>query len=269
MNEILRAIEPGRSVLLFLDYDGTLVPIVRDPDRAVLSPRRRRFLEALSRSMFVGIVTGRSLADIRRRVGVEGLAYIGNHGLEASWGRRSWTHPRAKELRPALARLLNRIRARTRRFPRLLIEDKGVTASLHLRRMDPALVSPLRRIVAEEVRRARRSFVAPEGKKVIELLPNVAWGKGEGIRKIMRWLPRDSAGGLWVYIGDDRTDEDAFRTLGGGSLTVRVGRGRGTQARYRLPDVGKVWALLRKVSSRPLAEKVRKDGSSKTRGDAS
>jgi len=244
MREILRMIEPGRRVLLFLDYDGTLVPIKRTPDRAVLSPRRRRALASLSRSMFVGIVSGRSLADIQERVGVDGLAYIGNHGLEVRWGRRSWIHPEASKRRPALARLLERIEARTGRFPRLLIENKGVTGSIHFRRLDPALVMPLRRIVAEEVHRTRRSFVAAEGKRVIEILPNIDWHKGAGIGKMMAWLPGREAGGLRIFIGDDRTDEEAFRTLGGDSLTIHVGRGRRTQARYSLSDVEKVWRFL-------------------------
>jgi trehalose 6-phosphate phosphatase len=244
MREILRLIEPDRRFLLFLDYNGTLVPIVRTPDRAVLPRRRQRSLASLSQSMFVGIVSGRSLADIRRRVGLEGLAYIGNHGLEAKWGRRSWIHPEAKKKRAILDRLLKRIDARTGRFPRLLIENKGVTGSIHFRRMDAALVPPLRRIVSEEVHRTRGSFVVAEGKKVIEILPNIDWNKGFGIRKVMTWLPREEASGLRIFIGDDRTDEDAFRMLGGDAITIRVGRGRGTQARFYLPDVERVWKFL-------------------------
>lgn len=244
MREINRMIEPGRRVLLFLDYDGTLVPLQRTPDRAVLPPRRLRALAALSERMFIGIVSGRSLADIRGRIGIDGIAYIGNHGLEARWGRRSWIHPEASKRRPALERLLKRTEDRTRRFPRLLIENKGVTGSIHLRRLDPALAMPLRRIVGEEVRRSRGHFIVAEGKKVIEVLPNIDWRKGEGIGKVIAWLPRKKAGGLRIFIGDDRTDEDAFRTLGGDSLTIHVGGGRRTQARYCLPDVEKVWAFL-------------------------
>jgi trehalose-phosphatase len=243
MREILRMIKPGQRLLLFLDYDGTLVPIERTPDRAVLPHRKKRFLEALSERMFVCIVSGRSLADVRRCVGIERLAYIGNHGLEATWGRRTWVHPLAKKRRSALGRLLKRIEARTRRFRRLLIENKGVTGSVHFRRLDPALVAPLRKIVDDEVRRTRGTFIVTEGKKVLEIRPDIDWDKGVGIRKLMNWLPRQK-GTLRIFIGDDRTDEDAFRVLGRDSITVHVGSGRETRARYRLADVGQVWAFL-------------------------
>jgi len=243
MREILRMITPGRRLFLFLDYDGTLVPIERTPDRAVLPSRRKGLLEALRERMFVCIVSGRSLADVRRRVGIDDLAYIGNHGLEARWGRRNWVHPQAKKRLPALGRLLKRIEARTQRFPRLLIENKGVTGSVHFRRLDPALVSPLRRIVADEVRRKGGIFIVTEGKKVLEIRPNIDWDKGVGIKKLMRWLPREPEA-LRIFIGDDRTDEDAFRALGGDSITIHVGTRRNSWARYRLSDVERVWTFL-------------------------
>jgi len=243
MRDILRMIKPGQRPLLFLDYDGTLVSIQRTPDRVVLSRRRKRFLEALSERMFVCVVSGRSLADIRRRVGIEGLAYIGNHGLEARWGRRTWVHPQAKKRPPALGRLLKRIEARTERFPRLLVENKGVTGSVHFRRLDPALVAPLKRIVAEEVRREGGIFMVTEGKKVLEIRPDIDWDKGLGIRKLMNWLPRER-GTVRIFIGDDRTDEDTFLALGGDSITIHVGHGRKTRARYRLADVERVWTFL-------------------------
>lgn len=243
MREILRMITPGRRLFLFLDYDGTLVPIERTPERAVLPHRKKRFLEALNEKMFVCIVSGRSLADVRRRVGIDGLAYIGNHGLEASWGRRTWVHPQAKKRLPALGRLLKRIEARTHRFPRLLVENKGVTGSVHFRRLDTALVLPLRKIVVDEVRRKAGDFIVAEGKKVLEIRPKLDWDKGVGIRKLMRWLPREPEA-LRIFIGDDRTDEDAFRALGGDSITIHVGKQKDTRARYRLVDVERVWTFL-------------------------
>jgi trehalose 6-phosphate phosphatase len=244
MKEILLNLEPGRRLLLFLDYDGTLVPIQRRPDRAVLPVRRRRFLEGLSKKMFVCIVSGRSLSDVRRRVGLEGLAYIGNHGLEARWGRHAWVHPLAERRRPALGRLLKRIEIRARCFPRLLVEDKGLTGSIHFRRLDPALIAPLKRIVDEEVGRTAGIFVAAKGKRVFEIRPDIDWDKGAGIRKVMTWLPK-GAGGLRIFIGDDRTDEDAFRVLGRDSITIRVGSGKKTRARHRLAGVDRVWEFLK------------------------
>lgn len=243
MRKCLRPIKAGKRLLLFLDYDGTLVPIRRTPERAVLGERKKRLLKALSDQAFVCIVSGRSLADIRERVGVEGLAYIGNHGLEISFGRRIWIHPLAKKRSAALKRLLRRIEDQTRRFPKLLIEDKNITASVHFRRMDRVLTAPLKRIVEQTVRQKSREFIVSEGKKVIEILPRLAWDKGKGIRKAMSWLPKGKPA-LPIFIGDDRTDEDAFRELGGDAMTIHVGTARGTSARLSIEDVKGVWRFL-------------------------
>jgi trehalose 6-phosphate phosphatase len=249
MKEILMSIPPAARILLFLDYDGTLVSIQQTPGRAVLSPRRRRTLEALADKMFVCIVSGRSLADVRRLVDLPNLAYIGNHGFEAAWGRQTWVHPQAKKLRPALERLLKRIEIRTKRFPRLLIEDKGVTGSIHFRRLNPALVPPLRRIVDEAISRKARDFIVTEGKRVFEIRPNIDWDKGAGIRKLRGWFPQ---GKIYcpIFIGDDRTDEDAFRALSRNAITIHVGGRQKTRARYRLVDVEKVWRFLQIVSEK-------------------
>ncbi|MEN6312414.1 MAG: HAD-IIB family hydrolase, partial [Acidobacteriota bacterium] len=99
---------------LFLDYDGTLVPIRKTPELAVLKPSRRRLLERLSRNIFVCIVSGRSLDDIRKLVDLRDIAYIGNHGLEMTYRNLRWTHPHAVRARPVLRETLVRIRRRTK-----------------------------------------------------------------------------------------------------------------------------------------------------------
>jgi trehalose 6-phosphate phosphatase len=243
MREILQSIKPSRRLFFFLDYDGTLVPIARTPERAVLNDRRRRILNALGETAFLCIVSGRSLDEVRRLVGLDGLAYIGNHGLETCWGRKTWIHPLARQRMPALGRLLKRIADRTERMPRLLLENKGVTASIHYRRLDSALVPLLKVIVGETVGRKTREFLVTEGKKVLEIRPRVGEDKGTGIRRLMSWLP-PGRNDLRIGIGDDRTDEDAFRELGPAAVTIHVGA-RKSEARYRLADVDQVWEFLR------------------------
>jgi len=237
--------EAGKRLLLFLDYDGTLVPIRKIPHKAVLPPSRKSILARLSEKAFVCIVTGRSAADIRGLVPLDNIGFIGNHGLELVWGRRSWTHPQAKTRRDALKALLSRIEKRTKRFPRIQVENKGVTGSIHLRRTDPALYPIVRKIVAESAAKSRRPFLVTEGKKVLEIRPNVDWNKGKGVLKMSRWV----SGGRsrMMFIGDDRTDEDVFRALGRNAITIRVGRGRDSSARRRLDDVEAVWRTLRRL----------------------
>jgi len=237
--------EAGKRLLLFLDYDGTLVPIRKIPHKAVLTPSRKSILARLSEKAFVCIVTGRSAADIRGLVPLDNIGFIGNHGLELVLGRRSWTHPQAKARRDALKALLSRIEKRTVRFPRIQVENKGVTGSIHLRRTDPALYPIVRKIVAESVAKSRRAFLLTEGKKVFEIRPNVDWNKGRGVLKMSRWI--SDGGSRMMFIGDDRTDEDVFRALARDAVTIHVGRGRDSAARHRLADVDTVWRTLRRL----------------------
>lgn len=236
------SLRPGPPLLLFLDYDGTLVDFRDVPPRAILSPSRRTLLRRLARKNWVCIVTGRSLAEIRRLVGLRDMAYIGNHGLEMQWDRRTWIHPRALGLRPALRDVLGRIEHRSRRIPGRRVEDKGLTASVHFRQMSPAARTRMRQILQAEMRAASQTFRLVAGKKVWEIRPRVSWDKGKAVSEIRRWLGTEKRA-LPVYIGDDRTDEDAFRELRADGLTFRVGGGK-TQALGRLRDVAAVWRFL-------------------------
>ena len=228
---------------VFLDFDGTLVDIQERPDEVRLPPRRRALLARLGRRTLVGIVSGRPLAELRRTVGVPGLAYVGNHGLEILFGGRSWVHPKASRRARMVGRTAAAIEAACGGIPGLIVEDKGLTASVHYRLCSPRarrLVGPL---VAREVGRGRGALVLTRGKMVLEIKPAVGWDKGRGVLRLMD-MAGCAASCEPVYIGDDRTDEDAFRALAGRGTTVRVG-GRGpTGARFRLPGVDDVWDFL-------------------------
>src|SRR4030065_1471530 len=102
MKDILQMIERGRRALIFLDYDGTMIPIKKTPDRALFPPIKRGLLNRLGKSAFLGIVSGRSLSEIRRLIALKDIAYIGNHGLEISCGQKCWVHPKAKRMEPNL-----------------------------------------------------------------------------------------------------------------------------------------------------------------------
>jgi trehalose-phosphatase len=246
MSEILEALRDAKRLLLFLDYDGTLVPIRKTPERAVLGPARRRFLERLAWRTFVCVVSGRSLADVRRLVEAKGVAYIGNHGLEISAGRRLWVHPAAAKLKPVLAAALADVRRATAGIPGVLVENKGLTGSVHYRLMPSRRYPELRQILAREIGKRRRDLKLTEGKKVFEVRPRVLWDKGKGVREVLRrcgFKPE----AVRIYIGDDRTDEDAFRALRRRDVTVFVGRGKSTRARFRLRGVPEVWKFLRSV----------------------
>jgi len=243
MKDILQEIAEGRRIFLFLDYDGTLVPIRRSPEMAVLRASRRRLLERLSRSVFICIVSGRSLADIQKLAAIKDLAYMGNHGLEISCRGRVWIHPEAKRIKPVLRRVLERIDRKTGDWPGLLVEDKGLTGSIHYRRLTAPLPRGLRDMLEHEVLFRKGELRLTEGKKVFEIRPNTVWDKGKGVLELCRWLEIKPPA-LRIYIGDDQTDEDAFRALGGKDITIRVGKRKDSYARWQLPDVAAVWKLL-------------------------
>jgi alpha,alpha-trehalase len=244
MRNILRSAARGKRLLLFLDYDGTLVPIKKTPELAILRPSRRRILEQLSLRAFVGIVSGRSLTDILQQVAIPSGAYIGNHGFEISYRNRSWVHPGAKRRGKALKNVLDQLRLMTKNMSGVIVEDKGFTGSIHFRLLAAARLPELREIVRHEVRRRDRDLILTEGKKVFEIRPRVDWDKGRGVLELCRWLGIGLSD-LPVYIGDDTTDEDAFRAIARRGVTILVGRNQSVHARYRLGDVNAIWKLPR------------------------
>lgn len=205
---------------LFTDIDGTISAIAPTPDAAVLLPQVSELL-ALARDTFnvVAAVSGRAAADAFRLVGLRGLMYIGNHGLERwefAGQRGSWetlhksTAPGVEPAVEAIHETLEVIAHTVApRFPGLLIEPKGVTASIHVRQTGDPAAAERAVLNAIEQSKAARALRVTQGKMVIELRPPVRIDKGVAVSEVIR--QRDLRGA--IYIGDDRTDIDAFRTL--------------------------------------------------------
>ena len=245
-----RLAEAGRVLLLF-DYDGTLTPIVPKPEDAVLSPRVRSLLAELAAKdgYLAGIVSGRSLADLRKRVAITGLVYAGNHGLEICGTDLDFVHPGVAASARTLEEAFGLLTASIARFPGATVEHKGASLTVHFRAVADA-VAPRVDAAAEETVRplAERNEVRiTRGKKVLEIRPNIDWDKGKAIAMIRDSYPDQP---LPVFFGDDRTDEDGFDVVQEqGGLAVFVGPPRvSTKAWHRLesPDeVAQVLELLR------------------------
>lgn len=217
-------------LLLCSDFDGTLAPIQPHPERVELSPAVRRLLWNLSRlpETSVAIVSGRSLLDIRQKIDLSQLWYIGNHGLEIMGPDTSYLHPELDGLRPALGRWIYLLRTRTSGIAGIYLEDKQYTASVHYRLVKPELRAKIESIVHET---CPATFEVRAGKMVWELRPRVEWHKGWGID----WLAQRIDAPI-IYLGDDSTDEDAFSKLGPAALTIKVGV-HPTSARFLLRSV--------------------------------
>ncbi|MHB8909526.1 MAG: trehalose-phosphatase [Syntrophales bacterium] len=242
-----------RFLYLFLDYDGTLSPIVRDPGRASLSRAMRGRLEALLKTgrCRIAVISGRALDDLRGRVGIAGIAYAGNHGLEVEGPEGGFRYPVPEKIRRALDDVCRILSRELSTVPGAVLEEKGMTLTVHLRGVKRERLLITAQIVSEAIRsyRVRGEIVVRPGKKAFEIRPSVEWDKG----KTVFWLLEKStvAGGEppWpLYVGDDRTDEDAFRAIGERGVTVFVGSPGRTEARYYLRNVGEVRAFLGRLA---------------------
>jgi len=244
-----------RKFLLFLDYDGTLTPIASTPEKAFLSPSTRRILEALGQSpqCKVTVVSGRALKDLRKMINLKRLAYVGNHGFEASGPGIFFESDCFPQARKIFQRVINKTNERLRGVPGVLIEDKGVTLSIHYRLVDEKKQPWVKKAVwhIAEPFVVSKEIKAFKGKKVYELRPPVDWDKGKIVSWFIKEYKRDPAwkDALVIYIGDDRTDEDAFEALASKAVTICVGDGRKSKAQYYVEDTKKVSEVLSMILS--------------------
>ncbi|MBI4597539.1 MAG: trehalose-phosphatase [Candidatus Omnitrophica bacterium] len=263
---IRQRIVSARLVLLCCDVDGTLARIADHPAHAQLPTGTKRLLRQLVGlpGFRVVFVSGRALADLKRIVGIQGAYYVGNHGLEMAGPSLAFTHPQARRARPRLRRLARQLSRALRDIPGALVEWKGLTVSAHWRSVPPSAHRLFHRRVEACVGSWRRRgwLRQRRGKRVIELLPPVAWDKGRAVTWLLRHLsPRGGAAGWWViYLGDDRSDEDAFRVTNRlRGLTVFVGPRRvATAAAYWLKsprDVQRWFSALQRAQSEAFASR--------------
>jgi trehalose 6-phosphate synthase/phosphatase len=249
----------GAPTALFLDYDGTLAPIVGHPSHARLGESMQEALFAcLAREdTEITIVSGRSLSDLHARLAHPRLAYAANHGLEiAGPDLEPFVHPdlaHYDDRARMLAAALREIRERG-----VWLEEKGASLTLHYREAAPDAHARVAERARETITHA--GFQAREALCAVEARPPTGWDKGRAVFHILR----ARHGPEWpeqlgvVYAGDDETDEDAFRALEGLAFTFRVGHAeRPTSAQRRLPDVDAVEILLRWVAERPPAKAVK------------
>lgn len=213
------------SLLLGLDFDGTLAPIVPRPEDAALLPATRAALDMLAArgDTHIALVSGRSLEDLRRRVVLERVYYAGNHGLEIEGPDVHRVHDEADAARGALSRLARELERALAPVSGAIVEDKGLTLSVHFRLVDdPAEMQRVADIV-RECAHGHSGIRLTEGKKVVEIRPDVDWNKGRAFRFLRGTLEDRFGRGPAIFIGDDRTDEDAFRELGETDCSIVVG----------------------------------------------
>jgi trehalose 6-phosphate phosphatase len=235
--ELKGRIDRARRLLLFLDFDGTLAPIVPEPMLATLPAATRQVLDDLAAhaTITIAIVSGRSLGDVKGRVGMPGLIYAGNHGLEIEGRGLAFEHPQAAVLKGAVREITERIAAHAASLEGVEIESKGLTSSIHYRRAARSAQIHLESVLRDIVAPDDPNIEVREGKMVHEIRPRVDWDKGKAVLWIRQQLGQSAS--LPIVVGDDTTDEDAFEAFDD-AITICVDPRRATVANYRVesPD---------------------------------
>ena len=242
----------NKFVALFLDYDGVLSPIVQRPQDAVIAPATKQLLKQLAKSKDINItiISGRPLEQIKNIVGLEGIVYVGNHGLEIEGPKIKFTARLSAEYKAILKAIENNLNKHAFSIKGVFVEDKGLSLSFHYRMSDKRYI-PLARAVFHTdtaLYVIRKKIKVTTGKKVLEVRPSLEWDKG---RAVLWLLAKQGFAAkkqvLPVYIGDDKTDEDAFKALRNRGLTIFVGRPGHSHAKYYLKNTDDALEFLRYV----------------------
>ena len=244
----------GKAVYLFLDFDGTLTPIRKQPEAVRLSGATRKALKRLisCEDVFVSVISGRALGKIGKLVGIKGIIYAGNHGLEAEGPGFKFTAPGSLRAKKAVTEIKKRLKKELKFFKGALVEDKGLSLSVHFRMVSKGKQGEVKRIFKKTTApyEAAGKIVVTEGKKVLEVRPPVKWDKGKIVSLLLtRKKKKRKKAVVPFYIGDDKTDEDAFRALGSRAYAVKIGNpgGKSTSAGYYLQGAKEVREFLKKI----------------------
>ena len=227
VNELLHS---KGNIILLTDFDGTLTPIRKHPDLAALSEEIRQTLTKFTqdKAVFLSIITGRSLKQIKKLVQVRGILYVANHGIEMEGPDIRSTCPEAKKARSTLWHIYMKLFKSLQHIEGIYVEDKGLSVSLHYRSVkkkgDVNEVSRTLHAVTKPFLE-RKMILLSEGKMVYEIRPPVKWNKATAIQ----WLLTDyfplkfNEDALVIYLGDDKADMEVFDSLRGRALTIFVG----------------------------------------------
>jgi trehalose 6-phosphate phosphatase len=204
------------------------------------------------RGIKVCIVSGRRLEDVKRRVGVSGIIYVGNHGFEVDGIECDIPGLDKRRAKYLVSEVCRKLSERLRGVEGVLVEDKGLTASVHYRQVSEDQIDGIKREVVD-ILSLYTDLKLTEGRKVLEIQPAVGWGKGKVVDFIFRKLCEAWPGErtLAVYAGDDKADEEVFEVLRDRGVTILVSDKKvDTRAKFRVKSVLEIERLLRSINAR-------------------
>jgi trehalose 6-phosphate phosphatase len=253
--EEIRARIHNRTPVVFLDYDGTLTPIVDRPEDAILPARMRRALRLLAKSCTVAIISGRDLRDVKKRVGVKGIIYAGSHGFEiAGPPGSSMQYEIGVEHLPVLNKVEEELHRELDTISGVLIERKKFSVAIHYRLAELGSIKSIGDVTALVVG-AHPELRQFRGKMVIDVQPAIDWNKGKAVHRLLEQVSCSGTDLLPIYVGDDTTDEDAFGAIRQSGIGILVsGESRPTAARYALKNPDEVQQFLEILALSALSE---------------
>ncbi|MBI5491537.1 MAG: trehalose-phosphatase [Deltaproteobacteria bacterium] len=251
LEEIQKTVN-GRKVSLFLDYDGTITPMVGRPEDARLSSAMKEVLKGLARLYPLTIISSRALRDLKPVVGLPSIVYAGNQGLEVRGEQFTMTFDIGRDKKEELEGIAAALKGLLHGLRGVAIEDKGLTLSVHYRPLDtkdfPFFAEKFDEVLAGPLSRSTVKVI--RSKKAFDVRPDVGWDKGRAVEWI---LGRPGFSGTFpIYLGDDESDREAFRVLKGKGCSVFVG-GADEEADYYLMAQDEVKTFLGWLLHRPFS----------------
>ncbi|MFW6134729.1 MAG: trehalose-phosphatase [Elusimicrobiota bacterium] len=201
-------------MVFFLDYDGTLTPIVESPELAVITKEMKLTVEKLAKIHTIAIVSGRMREDVQKLVGIKGIFYAGSHGFDIKGpGGFTMIHPVAKKTIPLVTNIIKQLKEKLKDTDGALVEEKKFSVAVHYRKVNKLEDLQYIEGIVENIVQKYDELRLLKGKKVFEILPNIDWDKGKAVRWIMNAFKMPWERTSAFYIGDDTTDEYAFRAI--------------------------------------------------------
>lgn len=238
----------GKIMAVFLDYDGCLSPITKNPEDAVLAPDMKTILQELAGLCTVAVVSGRDRQNVVDLVQLDNVYFAGSHGFDITGPNGMQSEPgSAKDVVPELDKAEKELQQELQEIENALIERKRYAIAVHYRNVAEEQVEAVKEAVDRVLENHPKLKKGP-GKKIVELKPNLNWHKGKAVEWLLQELKLNGPDVVPVFVGDDLTDEDAFAALQGNGITVLVGEhDEQTYAEFGLEDVDEVRQFLEKL----------------------
>lgn len=235
----------NKKPVLFLDYDGTLSPIVSNPEDAILSNITKNVIEKLSKLIPIGIISGRDRQNVESKIGIDSLIYAGSHGFDITGPNNlEMQYEEGQEALPILDEAELQLNKSLNGIQGALVERKKYAIAVHFRNVEEGKVKEVEEKVMEVLGRHKK-LKKGSGKMIIELKPAQDWHKGKALTWILDALQLGSENHIPIFIGDDVTDEDALKVIEKDGIGIIVGKHEeDTAASYSLRDTEEVALFL-------------------------